>query len=60
MKLRRLKESCDAERALHARLVEDPFSAVNEVELAAIKDRDVVHNYQAVLRFRDFLANMTP
>ena len=24
--------------------------------VAAIRDRDVVHNYQAVLRFRDFLA----
>lgn len=51
-----VEESCDAERALHARLVEDPFGAVDEVELAAIRDRDVVHNYQAVLRFRDFLA----
>lgn len=52
-----VEESCDAERALHARLVEDPFSAVDDSELAAIKDRDVVHNYQAVLRFRDFLAH---
>ena len=51
-----VEESCEAERALHARLVEDPFGAVDDAELAAIKDRDVVHNYQAVLRFRDFLA----
>lgn len=51
-----IEDSCDAERALHARLVETPFAAVDDAELAAIKDPDVVHNYKAVLRFRDFLA----
>ena len=49
-------ESCDAERALHARLIEDPFALVSDDELAAMADPDVVHNYKAVLRFRGFLA----
>ncbi|MEL0234815.1 MAG: DUF6352 family protein, partial [Alphaproteobacteria bacterium] len=50
------EDSCDAELALHARLSAEPFAAVSEEELDAIKDRDVVHNYRAVLAFRDFLA----
>ena len=29
---------------------------VSEAEFDAVKDRDVVHNYKAVLAFRDFLA----
>ena len=49
-------ESCDGERALHERLIADPFAAVTPADLEAIIDKDVVHNYQAVLRFRDFLA----
>ena len=51
-----VEESCPAERALHARLISAPFDPVSETELKAIADGDVVHNYQAVLRFRDFLA----
>ncbi len=50
------EDSCDAELALHAHLSAEPFAAVSEEELDAIKDRDVVHNYRAVLAFRDFLA----
>ena len=49
-------ESCEAELALHARLTADPFAAVSDAEFDAIVDRDVVHNYQAVLAFRSFLA----
>jgi hypothetical protein len=49
-------ESCPAERALHARLSEDPFAEVSEEDFDPIIDRDVVHNYRAVLAFRAFLA----
>ena len=50
------EESCAAERALHARLSEDPFAEVTEADFEPIIDRDVVHNYRAVLAFRGFLA----
>ena len=49
--------SCDAEIALHKKLVDDPFAAVVPTDLFEIADKDVVHNYQAVLRFRNFLAD---
>ena len=52
----RRRTSCDAELALHARLTADPFAAVTDAEFDAIVDRDVVHNYKAVLAFRSFLA----
>jgi hypothetical protein len=48
--------SCEAERALHAKLMENPFTKVLPTDLSEIADKDVVHNYHAVLRFRDFLA----
>ena len=38
-------------------LTEDPFTEVVPTDLFEILDKDVVHNYQAVLRFRDFLSN---
>ena len=50
------EESCAAERALHARLSETPFAEVSEADFDPIVDRDVVHNYRAVLAFRAFLA----
>ena len=50
------EDSCDAERALHARLSEDPFAEVSEADFDPIVDRDVVHNYRAVLAFCAFLA----
>ena len=50
------EESCPAERALHARLSKDPFAEVSEADFEPIVDRDVVHNYRAVLAFRAFLA----
>ena len=40
--------SCDAEIALHKKLVDDPFAAVVPTDLFEIADKDVVHNYQAV------------
>ena len=49
-------ESCPAELALHKKLSADPFASVVPTDLFEIVDKDVVHNYQAVLRFRDFLS----
>lgn len=48
-------ESCSAERALHARLVEAPRSMVSAAELASIADEDVRENYAVMLRFRQQL-----
>ena len=50
-----VEESCDAERRLHAALMDDPWRDVPPAELAAIADRDAAHNYEVVLRFRDRL-----
>ena len=49
-------DSCAAELSLHERLIDDPFAVVGSIDLAEIADKDVVHNYQAVLNFRNFLA----
>lgn len=48
-------DSCPAERALHARLIGDPRTAVSEGDLAALKDADATENYAVWLRFRDRL-----
>ena len=48
-------ESCAAERALHAALVQHPRRKVAPAEIAAIADDDARENYQVVLRFRDRL-----
>jgi len=48
-------ESCDNERALHARLFENPWDRVSPDDLNALADQDVVANYQVVLAFRDRL-----
>ena len=50
-----MEESCDAERALHAALMEAPRRAVTEAELSAIADEDARDNYKVVLRFRERL-----
>jgi len=50
------EESCAAELALHQRLTAAPFADVTEADLDAIRDRDLVDNYRAVLAFRAFLA----
>jgi len=46
-------ESCPAERALHAALLESPRREVTEREIAALADPDARENYQVMLRFRD-------
>jgi len=48
-------ESCAAERALHAALVENPRHEVAEAGIAAIADPDARENYRVMLRFRDRL-----
>jgi len=48
-------ESCDAERALHAALLDDPQVAVPESRLSALADADVRDNYALFLRYRDHL-----
>ncbi|HEX9568074.1 MAG TPA: DUF6352 family protein [Rhodospirillales bacterium] len=48
-------ESCDAERALHARLLEDPRAKVAKREIAALTDADARENYRVMLDFRNRL-----
>ena len=48
-------ESCDAERALHAALLDDPARAVTAADLAGLADPDARENYGVVLDFRDRL-----
>ncbi len=48
-------ESCPAERALHASLVEHPRRAVEDTEIAAVADADARENYRVILRFRNRL-----
>jgi hypothetical protein len=50
-----VEESCDAERALHEKLTADPFALVDDSELTAMADPDIIENYRAVLAFREFL-----
>ena len=50
-----VEESCDAERALYHKLEQDPFAVVDEAELTAMADADIIENYRAVLAFREFL-----
>ena len=46
-------ESCPAERALHARLLEAPTRQASESELAGLADADARANYRLFLGFRD-------
>lgn len=48
-------ESCAAERALHASLLESPRREVADEEIAAVADPDARENYRVMLRFRDGL-----
>ena len=50
-----VEESCSAERALHAELMEAPRASVDEAKLRALADPDVAGNYRIMLRFRDDL-----
>ena len=55
--LRPIPESCDAERALHAALVENPRRRVGAEEVAAVADEDGRENFCLFLRFRDWLVD---
>lgn len=48
-------EACATERAVHARLMAAPRSAVPSLELAAMKDPDARENWQFFLTLRDRL-----
>ena len=50
-----VEESCDAERRLHAALMQEPRRPVSNEELNLLKDQDAKGNYEIVLRFRDRL-----
>lgn len=50
-----VEESCDAETALHASLMQEPRRAVSREDLDLLKDADARHNYEVVLRFREML-----
>jgi hypothetical protein len=49
-------EACDAERALHASLMEDPLRAVPQRDVDALADEDARENWRFMLAFRDRLA----
>ena len=53
--LRPIEESCEAERALHAALLQNPREAVSEQRLSALADPDARENYSVILAFRDRL-----
>ncbi len=48
-------DACAAERALHARLLDDPHSQVSPAGIAALVDEDARENWRFVLAFRDAL-----
>lgn len=50
-----IEDSCAAEVALHAALMEDPARIVTDDEIAAIADEDAAHNYRTLLAFRERL-----
>lgn len=50
-----VEESCAAERALHAQLMETPAFKPGERDLSAMADGDVIGNYRVFLSFRDYL-----
>jgi len=52
-----LAGSCQAERALFARLQADPLEQVSAIELATLADTDARENYAVVLAFRDHLVS---
>jgi hypothetical protein len=50
-----VEESCAAERALHASLMDEPRRPVAESEIAALADPDARDNYRVLLRLRERL-----
>ena len=49
------EEACEAERALHVAMLDDPLRTVAQAELAAIMDADARENWSFFLKFRDLL-----
>ena len=49
-------EACDAERALHAALMEAPLQVVEAARIAALADADARENFGQFLAFRDRVA----
>ena len=50
------EEACDAERALHAALMEAPLQPVEPARVAALADADARENFGQFLAFRDRVA----
>jgi len=50
-----VEESCGVERALHARLLENPKTPITPGDIAAMADDDIKENYQLVIDLRDRL-----
>jgi hypothetical protein len=50
-----VETSCDAERALHVALIEDPRAAVPPERLAQLAEPDARENYEVLLALRDRL-----
>jgi hypothetical protein len=50
-------EACAAERALHQRLLADPWQEVRRDEIATIADPDARENWELMLAFRDQLGS---
>ena len=46
------EEACDAERALHASLMEDPFRPVTEADINKLADPDARENWAFMMGFR--------
>jgi hypothetical protein len=53
--LRPVDESCAAERALHAALLEEPDRPLTPVALLRLKDPDARENYEVYARWRELL-----
>ena len=50
-----VEESCEAERRLHAQLLENPKAIIVPTDIAAMADPDIQENYQIMIGFRDHL-----
>ena len=50
-----VEESCNVERALHARMMENPCLDISPADIDAMADDDIKENYQVVVGFRDRL-----
>ena len=46
-----VEESCEAEKRINKKLLEDPFALISENELNQIIDDDVKFNYQMILNY---------